>query len=147
MAGLPGSGAPRRLFVDSGAWLALFSARDGQHQAADRRFRAAHARKIPLLTSNLVLAEVHRLVLFRAGILAAATALDRIEASPRVTTLFPDPAIHREARGWLSRLGDQVITYTDATSFALMRAHRCEVALAFDRDFALAGFSLWEVRE
>src|SRR5437764_1177612 len=126
MAGRPHGADPARLFVDSGAWLAFFSARDGLHAQADRLIRLAFARKIPLLTSNLVLAEVHRLLLYRAGIRPAAAALERIDASAGVNVVFADHSIHRSAREWLSRLGDQVISYTDATSFALMRAHRCE---------------------
>jgi predicted nucleic acid-binding protein len=135
---------PASLFVDTGAWLAFFSARDGHHAEADRLFREAIQRKIPLFTSNLILAEVHRLLLFRAGIRPASAALERIEASPAVTVKFADGGIHREARAWLERLHDQVISYTDASSFAMMRAQRCECALSFDQDFVIAGFSRWQ---
>lgn len=132
------------LFVDSGAWLAYFSARDGRHVEADRLIREAIRQKIPLLTSDLVLAEVHRLLLFRAGIKPAAAALDVVDRSPSVSVHFSTAAIHRDARLWLSRFHDQVISYTDASSFALMKAHRCKAAISFDHDFVLAGFSLWE---
>lgn len=135
---------PASLFVDSGAWLAYFSARDGRHQDADRLIRQALRRKIPLITSELVLAEVHQLLLFRAGIKPAAAALDVIDRSPSVSVHFSTGSLHREARGWLARFHDQVISYTDATSFALMTARNCKVAISFDRDFVLAGFSLWE---
>ena len=57
-----------RLFVDSGAWIALRSRRDQHHVAADRAFRAAIEHRIHLVTTNLVLAEIHRLTLFRAGL-------------------------------------------------------------------------------
>lgn len=139
-----GSPEPARLFVDSCAWLAFFSARDGHHALADRLMREAIQRKIPLFTTNLVLSEVHRLLLFRAGILPAAAALERIDASPSVTVKFADATIHRDARAWLARLGDQVITYTDAASFAVMKATRCTAALSFDRDFIIAGYTLWQ---
>lgn len=135
---------PASLFVDSGAWLAWFSSRDGGHHEADRLIREAIRRKIPLLTTDLVLAEVHRLLLFRAGIKPAAAALDVIDRSPSVAVHFATASLHREARGWLARFHDQVISYTDATSFALMTSRKCKVAISFDRDFVLAGFSLWE---
>jgi predicted nucleic acid-binding protein len=98
------------------------------------------------LTTNLVLAEVHRLLLFRAGIQPARRALDRIGASPLTTIVFPDADHHRAALGWLERFSDQTITYTDAVSFAVMHTARCPIALSFDRDFELAGFSLWRRR-
>lgn len=36
-----------------------------------------------------------------------------------------------------------ILTYTDAVSFAVMDALRCTVALTFDHDFLVAGFSRW----
>jgi uncharacterized protein len=131
------------LFVDSGAWLAFFSARDGRHAEADRLIRLALNLKIPLLTTDLVLAEVHRLLLFRAGIRPAAAALDVIDKSPSVSVHFATAVVHREARSWLARFDDQVISYTDAASFALMKRRRCKEAISFDQDFVVAGFSLW----
>lgn len=110
---------------------------------ADRLFRMAIDRGIPLLTTNLVIAELQRLLLHRGGIRPAAVALERIDASRSVEVRFADAKQHREARAWLARLSDQVITYTDATSFAVMTAARCTTALGFDHDFVLAGFSLW----
>jgi uncharacterized protein len=135
---------PASLFVDSGAWLAWFSSRDGRHYDADRLIREAIRRKIPLITSDLVLAEVHRLLLFRAGIKPAAAAFDVIDRSPSVAVHFSSSSLHHEARGWLARFHDQVISYADATSFALMTARHCKVAISFDRDFVLAGFTLWD---
>lgn len=108
-------------------------------------FRRAVAQRTSLLTTNLVLAEVHRFLLFRAGARAAARALGRLESSERVTIEFATVAHHRAARAWLDRLADHAISYTDAVSFAVMEATRCRTALSFDHDFLLAGFSLWEV--
>lgn len=130
------------VLVDSGVWIALASARDQHHAAADAALRAAIAARTPLLTTGLILAEVHRFLLFHAGIRPAALMLERIDASPSVTVMYPDAAHHAAARAWLARLADQRITYTDAVSFAVMRSHRCAAALSFDHDFATAGFTL-----
>jgi predicted nucleic acid-binding protein len=135
--------APARLFVDSGAWLALRSRRDQHHADAERLFHEAIARRIPLLTTNLVLAETHRLTLFRVGIEPALRALERIDASARVTIHFSTQDDHVAARRWLQRLMPRPITYTDAVSFAVMAAHRCREVLGFDQDFVAAGFARW----
>ena len=140
---MPGVGEPRRLFVDSGAWIALRSRRDQHHAEADRLFREALRRRIPLATTDLVLAELHRLTLFRAGVLPALRALDRIDQSPSVTVHFAGAEHHAAARRWLERLAPHPITYTDAVSFAVMEGLRCRHALAFDHDFTAAGFELW----
>jgi predicted nucleic acid-binding protein len=135
--------AAARLFVDSGAWIALRSRRDQHHSAADRAFRAAIARRIALVTTNLVLAEIHRLTLFRAGPEAASRALERIDSSPSVTIHFATKDDHLAARDWLARLAPRPVTYTDAVSFSVMEATKCTHVIGFDEDFAAAGFELW----
>ena len=137
---------PSALLVDSGAWIALLSARDQHHAEAEAMFRAAASRGTRLLTTNLILAEVHRFVLFRAGIRPAAHALDRIEASRLVAVQFATRAHHRGARAWLEKLGDQQISYTDAVSFSVMQETGCRTAMSFDHDFEIAGFTLWRTK-
>lgn len=135
--------AAARLFVDSGAWIALRSRRDQHHAAADRAFRAAIEQRVPLVTTNLVVAEIHRLTLFRAGRDPALRALERIDASPSVTVHFATSDDHIAGRRWLERLAPRPVTYTDAVSFAVMEARKCTHVLGFDEDFAAAGFELW----
>lgn len=141
-AAKPPAGRRERLFVDSGAWIALRSRRDQHHAAADRAFRDAIARRVPLVTTNLVVAEIFRLTLFRAGREPALRALDRIDASPSVTVHFATADDHAAARRWLDRLA-RPVTYTDAVSFAVIEATKCTRVLGFDEDFAAAGFELW----
>lgn len=139
-------GAPARLFVDSGAWIALRSRRDQHHAEADRLFRNAIDRRIPLVTTNLIIAETHSLTLFRAGLEPALRALERIDASPSVTVRFATTGDHAAGRRWLERLAPRPVTYTDAVSFAVMTAAKCRQVLGFDEDFAAAGFELWRGR-
>jgi predicted nucleic acid-binding protein len=109
-------------------------------------FEAAEARGARLVTTNLVVAETHRLLLFRAGPRVALHVLDRIHAHPRVTVEFATSELHQRAREWLVRLGDQAISYTDAMSFALMEATHIGVALTLDHDFSMAGFDIWRAQ-
>jgi predicted nucleic acid-binding protein len=45
-----------------------------------------------------------------------------------------------DAWRWLARHDERPYSFVDATSFALMRRLRVREALAFDGDFAAAGF-------
>lgn len=132
-----------KLLVDSGAWIALRSRRDQHHAEADDLFRLAISRRIPLVTTNLILAEVHRLILHRAGVEAAAKALERLDASTSVTIRFATAEDHAGAVRWLERLRPRPITYTDAVSFAVIGKMDCSHVLGFDQDFVAAGFPLW----
>ena len=135
-----------RVFVDSGVWIALVRATDQHHAEADGMVRQAVVARVPLLTTNLIIAEVHRFVLFHMGIRPAAIILDRMHASPALTTEFVTVKHHDRARAWLTQLSDQRITYTDAVSFAVMEAARCTAVMSFDHDFVTAGFRLWQPR-
>lgn len=137
-------GHERSVFVDSGAWIAYFSVRDAHHAEADGRLRAAVGTRRILVTTNLILAEVHRWFLFQAGIAPAAAALGRIDATPLVKVVYANAEHHRAARAWLEQFADQRITYTDAVSFGVMTALRCRLVFTFDHDFLVAGFTPWQ---
>ncbi len=141
----PPSDLPSRVFVDAGGWIALFSSRDQHHAQAERQIRTAIDHRIPLFTSNLVLAEVHRLLLYRAGTRFAFLALRRVLQSESVELLCSTMAHHRAALGWLEQLSGQTVTYTDAVSFAIMESVKCSTVIGFDGHFALAGIQLWEL--
>ena len=50
-------------------------------------------------------------------------------------------ALEAEAWAWLRVHDERPYSFVDATSFALMRKKRITDALAFDGDFAAAGFN------
>lgn len=54
----------------------------------------------------------------------------------RVPEELEDEALH-----WLRQHDEREYSFVDATSFAYMRARGIEEALAFDGDFAAAGFT------
>ena len=99
---------------------------------------------VPLLTTNLVVAETQRLLLFRVGARAAKRALDVFDRSTHLTSRFATADDHAEARGWIERLSDSSITYTDAVSFSAMAASLSRGFVGFDRDFDTAGFVRWQ---
>ncbi len=52
-----------------------------------------------------------------------------------------DSDLETLAWAWLRRHDERSYSFVDATSFAMMRAHRMREALAFDGDYAAAGFT------
>jgi predicted nucleic acid-binding protein len=130
------------IFVDSSGWIALFSARDQNHADADRLFREAISLKRLLLTSNLIIAEVHRLLLHRAGERAALSALAHIEASPCVKILFEGSEQHQAAIAWLKRLSGVSVSYADSVSFVIMESEGCKDFICYDQHLLTAGFNV-----
>ena len=124
-------------FVDTSFWFARAIARDSRH--ADAMALAARFHDAPLTTSNLVLGEAWTLLSKRGGHHRAVRWLDAV-LNERVTVERVETNVESEAWEWLRRHDERPYSFVDATSFALMRKLRIEEALAFDGDFAAAGF-------
>ena len=67
--------------------------------------------------------------------------LDRADSSERVEVVFVERELEVDALAWLRRRDDREYSFVDATSFAVMRTWGIAHALAFDGDFAAAGFT------
>jgi predicted nucleic acid-binding protein len=63
-----------------------------------------------------------------------------LEATSRIHVERVSERLEQEALNWLRRHDEREYSFVDATSFALMRSLRIREALAFDGDFAAAGF-------
>ncbi len=96
---------------------------------------------VPTLTSNEVVAETWTFLRRRAGHRLATSWLDRVAAAPGVRCERIDQSLEAEAWAWLRVHDERPYSFVDATSFAVMRRLRIKDALAFDGDFAAAGFN------
>jgi predicted nucleic acid-binding protein len=124
-------------FADTSFWYARAIARDRRH--AEAMELAARLPGERVVTSNLVLGETWTLLARRAGHRRAIRWVDSVRAAPVVVERV-DGDVEAEAWEWLRRHDERPYSFVDATSFALMRRLRIREALAFDGDFAAAGF-------
>ena len=124
-------------FVDTSYWAGFLIPRDQHHRQAKTIWANDPG---PLLCSNHVVGETWTFLRRKAGHGVAVTFLDAVEQSPSVSIIHVEPAIEGEAHRWLRRHGEREYSFVDAVSFAVMRQRRLTEALAFDGDFAAAGF-------
>ena len=126
------------IFVDTSFWVALRLRRDARHEAAlallDEHDGSA------LATTNHVRGETWTFLRTRAGHRDSVAFVEMVEGTPRLQVAFVSEDLEREALDWLRRHYERPYSFVDATSFALMRALGIREALAFDGDFAAAGF-------
>jgi uncharacterized protein len=66
--------------------------------------------------------------------------LDSIERSPRLQIVRIESKQEAEALLWLRQHDEREYSFVDASGFALMRSMRIREVLAFDGDYAAAGF-------
>ncbi len=132
----------RSLFVDTSGWVAVADQSDQFHDQAARFYRQAFAHYAGLVTTSLVLAESYALLRHALPTDRVLYWLDRLLASPRVEVVYDDRALIDRARSVLAAYGDQKFSLADAVSFVVMRDRGLREALAFDRHFQTAGFTL-----
>ena len=126
------------IFVDSSFWIGLTDKDDAHHaQAAD--LTRIHERA-SLVTTNHVVGETWTFLRRRHGHRVATVFLDGAETAQRLEVISVTPELERDAWEFLSRHDERSYSFVDATSFTLMRRLAIHEALAFDGDFAAAGF-------
>lgn len=127
----------RRVFVDTSAWFAYVDRKDGRHAEVAEALAGARGRR---LTSNHVLDETLTLCRARLGH-AAAVRIGTALRDPHVVELVrATPADEEAAWELFVSRADQPYSFTDCTSFVLMRRVGLDTAISLDDDFVREGF-------
>ena len=128
-----------RLFVDTGAWFAYTNAADPDHRRVQAILDDPPGR---LVTTNYVFDETVTLTQARLGhrraVIVGRTLLD----PTLVDLLHISPADERAAWTLFERRADKSYSFTDCTSFVVMRRERMTRALALDDHFRQEGLEV-----
>lgn len=126
--------------MDTSAFLAIKNRRDTLHNdAVTIKGRLLDAGAW-LLTTDYVLDESYTIIRLRAGHRVAVEFGEELRASRLVRIEHLTPDAIEEAWILFKRFKDKEFSFTDCTSFALMRRLGLREALAFDGRFTQAGF-------
>lgn len=132
----------RLLFVDTAGWMACADGSDLAHSQAVA-VRDAWLEKGGLfVTSDYVADETLTLLRIRLGIDSAETWWQQVNSSSRVRWEYVGPARADKARELFFRYRDKDFSFTDCTSFILMRELKLREALTTDHHFLQAGFGI-----
>ncbi len=157
-----------RVFVDTAAFIALQNRADQYSVEAASFSRELISSRVPMVTTNLVLAETYAwLQRHPAAGYGAALAFHRwfgelssmgtpegasrakrmkrrlVEAAGErrpISLLYADASMDGEAWRFFTQHGASGATYTDCVSFAVMAMLGLKRAFTFDEHFAEAGF-------
>ncbi len=127
------------IFVDTSAWYTLVDSREPEHEAVVRFLRG---NTIPLVTSNFVLDETLTLLKDRLGVRTAIEFGMKVRSSTLCTLHRITPELEDAAWEIFCRYTDKKWSFTDCTSFVLMKRLRLNEAFALDADFAQMGFQV-----
>ena len=132
----------KSLFVDTAGWIACADGADPDHQAACAGRDDWLEHEGVLITSDYVIDETLTLLRLRLGLRAAEQWWHALAASKRVIRELIHEERAEHARHIFFRYRDKDFSFTDCTSFALMRELRIRDALTTDKHFRQAGFQM-----
>ena len=132
----------KAVFVDTAGWVACADGADPAHirccAARDTALEAGQA----LVTTDFVIDETLTLLGFRLGLAAAETWWQQIERSRRLRWERIDADCFEKARHLFFQYRDKDFSFTDCTSFVVMRELRMTFAITTDRHFRQMGFQV-----
>jgi predicted nucleic acid-binding protein len=125
-----------RVLVDTSAVYALLDRNDRCHDAAREALESLRKRRTEPLLTNFIVAECHALSLSRLGAdIARKWLLGNVWPVERVNV-----EDETKARVIIEQYTDKTLSYTDATSLAVMDRLGVKTAFAFDPHFRQYGF-------
>ncbi len=130
------------VFVDTSAWYVLALSSAPQHSKCSEALRYRVQRGARVVTTNLIVAETHALLLRRTSRKVALTFAREVVRSPNIVVSSSAEYEESAITDWLEKFGDQSFSLTDAVSFVVMTDRGIREALALDHHFAVAGFDV-----
>jgi hypothetical protein len=131
--------AMEQAFVDTGAWYAYINAKDPDYSKIKKFLESFSGR---LVTSNYVFDEIITLVLARLGY-QRAVKVGEVLLNPGVVELVRVRAGDERAAWQLFKeRPDKTYSFTDCTSFVLMRRLDLATAITLDGHFGQENFEV-----
>ncbi|HEU4943552.1 MAG TPA: PIN domain-containing protein [Solirubrobacterales bacterium] len=128
------------IFADSSFLIAAMDDRDPRHEMALTLLRQVASQRV--VATNLIRGETWTWLRYKRWHRKAVEFLDSVGGSgQRIQVARVGDEEEDEALRWLRQHDEREYSFVDATSFAYMRAKGISEALAFDGDFAAAGFT------
>lgn len=137
-----GGPAEGRVFVDTSGWYALIDRNDAGHEGVSGLVAQLLRAGSRLVTTDYVLDEAYTLAKARSGSVAALRLSDLIHGTAALDVEWLGSARFEAAEGLFRKYQDQAFSFTDCTSFVLMRELGIREAVTTDDHFRIAGFTV-----
>ncbi|MBF0229859.1 MAG: type II toxin-antitoxin system VapC family toxin [Desulfamplus sp.] len=131
------------LFIDSGYFIALEALDDQNHKIASIHWKTLCKSLPQLLTTSYVFDEVITFFNSKGKHDKAVELGKNILDSPAIKLIHINEALFNKSWEYLKQHDDKTYSFTDCTSFVLMKQRKITKALTFDRHFKQAGFEMF----
>ena len=130
------------LFVDTAGWMACADEADPAHHRALQSRDTALKSESVLVTTDYVIDETLTLIRIRLTLAAAEGWWAQLEGSSRLRWEWIGMARADKARDVFFRHRDKSYSFTDCTSFVVMKELKLKQVLTTDRHFRQMGFEV-----
>lgn len=131
-----------KIFVDTSAFVALYNKNDQHHAAAAQYLGGLDHSAVALHTTNYIFDETLTRIRSQDGFQAARRFAEGFRRSTLFVYHYVDRDTETQALSIFEKFADKLLSFTDCTSFAVMRAHKIAQAFTFDDDFSKVGFEI-----
>ena len=131
-----------QIFVDTSAFIALFNKKDQYYHSATTYFKSIQPEHIQLHTSNYIIDETITRIRIMDSHKAAFEFGKHLFASKIFQKHYVNEELEQEAFELFKKYADKKLSFTDCTSFALMKWLGIKQAFTFDDDFIKVGFEI-----
>ena len=129
------------IFIDTSAWYAVEVEDDVNHEAAHSFLKdIASGKHGAAITSDYVLDETLTLLRSRRNLTSAIDFIDKVRKSKSIKVFWIDEALFEKALAIFRKSNRKTWSFTDCTSFTLMRDLSVSKAFTFDAHFKEAAF-------
>jgi hypothetical protein len=132
----------KAVFVDTMGWFSLLNRCDAFHDQASAAMERLRLERVPLVTSDYVADETATLLKMRGAERGLERFFAVLDESSALTLTFLGPERFREAQRMFLKQRDHGYSFTDVTSFVIMRELQLRHAFTHDKHFREAGFEL-----
>ena len=132
-------------FVETGGWISVLLVDDQYHEAGRVHWQALVDLGAKLVTTDFVIDEVVTRLRYDDGHRTAVAFLDLVHAMEFEGDLLivrVDSALWSKAEAIFRLFHDAKLSFTDCTSFALLREFPVDEVFGFDSHFEMMGFPL-----
>jgi uncharacterized protein len=133
----------KRIFIDTGAYLARFHVADQRYQQACKAWELLQNQHIILVTSHHVIDELATLLARRCDYAFSAHKIEQIYASQLLLIERSNEKDEQIALSLFQKYADQKVSFTDCISFAIMKRLQLKRVFTFDKHFSQAGFEVF----
>lgn len=125
--------------MDTSGWVALFVGNDANHKKAVSIFDGLRNSKALIHTSDYVIDETITTILVRGNHRQSVIAGNALFDSKIIKNIYVAPEYLESAWKLYQKYKDKEFSFTDVTSFVIIKDLNIKKVFSFDRDFQQVG--------